>query len=135
MVVVKDYNDIMKAFDLVNGDEIWTKYIGGVISPVISNDILFDVDNNKIVRAMDLNTGKVIWSNRIDISKYDVVFNPILMNNQLLLPISNGEIIKINPYNGVVISRDDLVGQIDVSPIVVKDKLIILSNAVLKVFR
>ena len=135
VVIVKDYNDITKAFNLDDGEERWSKYIGGVVAPVISNDVVFDVDNDKIVRALDLNTGKVIWSTRVDISKYDVVFNPILMNNQLLLPISNGEIVKINPYDGKIILRDELVGKIDVDPIVVGDKLIILSNAVLKVFR
>lgn len=135
IVVVKDYNDLMKAFDLDSGEEKWVRHNGGIVAPVISNDVLFDIDNNKVVRAIDLDTGKVIWSVRINIGRGDVVFSPILMNNQLLVPVSNGDIVKINPYDGKIIAIDNLVGEIDVEPIVIKDKLIILSNAVLKVFR
>ena len=135
VVVVKDYNDVMKAFGLDDGEEKWVKYVGGIVAPVISNDVLFDVDNNRVVRAIDLPSGKVIWSLRIDVKRDDIVFTPILMNNQLLVPVSNGDIIKINPYTGKLIAVDDLVGRIDVEPIVIGDKLIILSNATLKVFR
>ena len=63
-----------------------------------------------------------------------MIFDPLLINNQLLIPVANGDIIKINPYTGRIIETINLTSKIDVSPIAVEDKLIILSNATLRVF-
>ena len=132
LVIVKGYNDITKALTLRDGKQIWENANGGITTPVISNETMFDINNNRVVSATDTKTGKQIWETRLNTQ--DMIFDPLLINNQLLIPVANGDIIKINPYTGRIIETINLTSKIDVSPIAVEDKLIILSNATLRVF-
>lgn len=132
LVIVKGYNDITKALTLRDGKQIWENSNGGITTPIISNETMFDINNNRVVSATDTKTGKQIWETRLN--TYDMIFDPLLINNQLLIPVANGDIIKINPYTGRIIETINLTSKIDVSPIAVEDKLIILSNATLRVF-
>ncbi|MBR1544795.1 MAG: PQQ-binding-like beta-propeller repeat protein [Alphaproteobacteria bacterium] len=134
IVIAKSYNDITKAFDLTDGKTLWFTSNGGKTTPVISNEIMFDINNNKVLFASNLLTGNKIWEVKLDINKKDIFFDPLLVNNQILIPVSNGDIIKVNPYNGKIIETENLTSQIDVSPIVINDKLIIISNGDLEVF-
>ncbi|MCR5506337.1 MAG: PQQ-binding-like beta-propeller repeat protein [bacterium] len=133
-VIVKSYNDITKAFDLTEGKTLWITSNGGKTAPVISNGTMFDINNNKVIFASNILTGNKIWENKLNIDKNDIFFDPLLVNNQILVPVSNGDIIKVNPYSGEIIEVENLTSQIDVSPIVVNDKLIIISNGDLEVF-
>ncbi len=134
IVITKSYNDITKAFNIDDGKPLWATKNGGKTTPIISNDTMFDIDNNKIVFASNALTGSKIWETKIDITKGDIFFDPLLINNQLIIPVSNGNLIKINPYNGNIIKTESLTSQIDVAPIVIEDKLIIISNGTLEVF-
>ena len=133
-VIVKSYNDITKAFNINDGSTIWITSNGGKTTPIISNNIMFDIDNNKIVFASNAITGNKIWETKLEIDKNDIFFDPLLINNQLIIPVSNGDLIKVNPYNGQIIETENLTSKIDVSPIVINDKLIIISNGDLEVF-
>ena len=133
-VIVKSYNDITKAFNIDEGKPLWSTSNGGKTTPVISNDIMFDINNNKIVFASDILTGNKIWETKVDIDKHNIFFDPLLINNQLIIPVSNGDLIKINPYNGSIIETENLTSKIDVAPIVIEDKLIIISGGDLEVF-
>ncbi len=134
ITVVKSYNDITKAFSISEGKTLWITSNGGKTTPVISNDVMFDINNNKIAFASNIQTGNKIWETKLETNQNDILFDPLLINNQLIVPVSNGNIIKINPYNGQIIETEDLTSKIDVSPIVIDDKLIIISNGNLTVF-
>ncbi len=134
IVIVKSYNDITKAFSIDEGKTLWSTKDGGKTTPVISNDVMFDINNNKVVFASNTLTGNKIWETKVDIDKRNIFFDPLLINNQLIIPVSNGDLIKINPYNGSIIETENLTSKIDVTPIVIEDKLIIISNGNLEVF-
>ena len=134
IVIVKSYNDITKAFDINEGKTLWITSNGGKTTPTVSNDIMFDINNNKVAFASNISNGNKIWETKLSTDQNDILFNPLLVNNQLLIPVSNGSIIKLNPYNGTIIETEKLTSQIDVSPIIIDDKLIIISNGNLTVF-
>ncbi len=134
IVVVKSYNDITKAFDIDEGKTLWITSNGGKTTPIISNDTMFDINNNKVLFASNVSNGNKIWETKLNIKQDDIFFDPLLINNQIIIPVSNGDIIKVNPYNGNIIETESLTSQIDVSPIVINDKLIIISNGDLEVF-
>ena len=134
IVIVKSYNNITKALTIDEGLKLWENENGGTTTPVISNETIFDINNNKTATATDITTGKTIWQTKLETAIKDVLFDPLLINNQLIIPVSNGNIIKLNPYNGKIIKTEELTSKIDVSPIVINDKLLILSNGDLEVF-
>lgn len=136
IVIIKSYNNLMKAFNIESGTLEWEIPIGGISTPTLSNNILFDVDSNNIVNAINIKNGNIIWSKKLDIEDKNVLaFDPILINNQLIVTLSDGQIIKINPYNGKIIQTQKLTSVIDTSPIIIEDKFIILSNADLIIYK
>lgn len=136
VVVVKSYNNIMKAFDIDTGVLNWELSIGGITTPVLSNKFMFDISNDNIVNAINVKTGKIIWSKKVEPEdKNAIPFDPLLINNQLILTFSNGEIIKLSPYNGKKLGTQKLTSIIDTTPIVIEDKFIILSNADLIIYK
>ena len=135
-VIVKGYNDNMKAFNLINGTLEWELPIGGITTPTLSNKFLFDINNSNVLNAIDITNGKIIWSKKIDIDdKKAIAFDPLLVNNQIILTFSNGELVRINPYTGKEINREKLTSIIDTTPIIIEDKFIILSNADLIIYK
>ena len=136
VVIVKSYNGITKAFDIENGTLQWELPIGGITTPTLSNKFMFDISSDNILNAINIENGKVIWATKISLEdKSAIAFDPILLNNQIILTFSNGEIIKVNPYTGKVIGKQSLASIIDTSPIVIEDKFIILSNADLIIYK
>lgn len=130
IVIVKGYNDNMKAFNIENGTMMWELPVGGITTPTLSNKFMFDINNDNILNAIDITNGKIIWSKKIDIKdKKAIPFDPLLVNNQIILTFSNGELIRVNPYTGKIINKEKLTSVIDTTPIIIEDKFIILSNA------
>ncbi|MGN0929672.1 MAG: PQQ-binding-like beta-propeller repeat protein [Alphaproteobacteria bacterium] len=130
IVIVKGYNDDMKAFNIENGTMMWELPIGGITTPTLSNTFMFDINNDNILNAIDITNGKIIWSKKIDVKdKKAIAFDPLLVNNQVILTFSNGELIRVNPYTGKIINKEKLTSVIDTTPIIIEDKFIILSNA------
>lgn len=134
IVIIKSYNNITKALTIDEGLKIWENENGGTTTPIISNETIFDINNNKTATATDITTGKTIWETKLETNVKDILFDPLLINNQLIIPVSNGNIIKLNPYNGKLIETEELTSKIDISPIIINDKLLILSNGDLEVF-
>ena len=126
----------MKAFDIDTGVLNWELSIGGITTPALSNKFMFDISNDNIVNAINVKTGKIIWSKKVEPEdKNAIPFDPLLINNQLILTFSNGEIIKLSPYNGKKLGTQKLTSIIDTTPIVIEDKFIILSNADLIIYK
>ena len=133
--IVKNYSGRTVAFDLKAGRELWAKSSGGMATPAASGGFLFDVDSDNVASAYGAKTGKTIWSTKLEPEKGARVLSPLLVNNQLLAAFSSGELIKLDPYTGKLISSENIAPQIDATPIVVGDVLVIISNGNLKIFR
>ena len=123
----KNYNSLQLS-DLKTGNNIWKILEGGTTTPIISNEIIFNINNKKTVNAINLKTGKIIWNTPI-LNKDGILFDPLLINNQLFIPASNGEITILDPYSGNIKNKLKIKNKLDVSPIIVNGKLITISNA------
>ncbi|MDR1476850.1 MAG: PQQ-binding-like beta-propeller repeat protein, partial [Rickettsiales bacterium] len=135
VAIVKNYGGRTVAFDLKEGRELWTRPSGGMATPTASGGFLFDVDSNDAASASDVKTGKTIWSTKLEPEKGALAFAPLLVNNQLLVAFSSGELMKLDPYTGKLTSSDDIAPQIDMPPIVAGDALVVISNGNLEIFR
>jgi outer membrane protein assembly factor BamB len=136
VAVVKSYSGRTKAFEVATGREIWVRETGGISTPAADAGVLFDVDGDGFAAAIDLASGKSIWSTKLEPKDASAYFHdPLLVNNQMLVTNSAGEMIKLDPYSGKIISTERLASRIDASPIVIGDKLILVSGGDLVVFR
>ncbi len=126
--------DTLKIIDLDKKTTLWQKEHGGITTPIISNNTIFNIDNRNNIYAYNITNGNIIWQNKINVEDNITIFDPLLVNNEILVTSSNGDLIRFNAYNGNIISNTNITSKIDTDPIIVNGKLIILSNATLEIF-
>ncbi|MBR1600433.1 MAG: PQQ-binding-like beta-propeller repeat protein [Alphaproteobacteria bacterium] len=123
--------DVLAALDIRSGNRNWEKEIGGVNTPLLSGNTLFVVSNDNDLLAINKANGDILWSTSIELGgKVNEVtpFSPILMNNQLVLALSNGRINVYNPKNGQKVNMIDLDEDLNSAP-VVADGYIVFTTA------
>jgi len=110
----------MVALDMRTGDKIWEKEIGSMQNMLLAGHYLFVVSNKNILYAVEKDTGAIVWS--LDVKEYlqddtdkSLVYAapPLMLNGQILLAFSNGQILKIDALKGTVKAKKDL--DIDIS--------------------
>ncbi|MDR1009063.1 MAG: PQQ-binding-like beta-propeller repeat protein [Rickettsiales bacterium] len=134
-VIIKSYGGVMKALSLADGSEIWSLAYGGVATPAVSNSTIFDVDGDRIVRAIDAITGGVLWSLKLEGADKAALMNPLLVNSRLIIMAGNGSAVVIDPYTGSLLKQMSFGGTIDSSPIMVWDKMVVIGDGNLIVWR
>ena len=119
--------DVLAALDIRSGNRLWEKEIGGINTPVLSGNTLFVVSNNNDLLAVNKVNGDILWSTSIELGgKANEVtpFNPILMNNQLVLALSNGRVLVYNPKNGNKTNMIDLDEDLNSAPVVAEGYIV-----------
>ncbi|MDR2098621.1 MAG: PQQ-binding-like beta-propeller repeat protein [Rickettsiales bacterium] len=136
VAVVKSYSGAMKGLDLDDGSEIWSRAGGGTSTPAEDAGVLFDVDADGFASAIETSTGKSLWRTKLAPADKGARFHdPLLVNNLLLVATSGGEMIRLDPYSGKIISSERVASKIDASPLAVGGRLVVISGGDLMVFR
>ena len=99
----------------LNGKLIWDKKIKSNITPVISGDIIFTVNNNNYLILINKNSGEILFSNDIKLmlikdfkknfqNKIKKINHIYLANNKLLLISDNSYFIEMEIENTINVS-------------------------------
>jgi outer membrane protein assembly factor BamB len=125
----------ISAFDLDTSKNIWTLPVGGVETPILSNEAIFINGNDGNLVAINRIKGNVIWhkkyASRVNINSYfsneaiAIYKGPVLAASKLLLSDHHGTIRILDTKNG-----DELdtlsVGKLAIAPLVVDKKVFFL---------
>ena len=124
---------------LRSGNRLWEKEIGGINTPLLSGNTLFVVSNSNDLLAVNKANGDILWSTSIELggkASEVTTFSPILMNNQLVLALSNGRVNIYNPKNGNKISVTDLDEDLNSAPVVAEGYVVfVTANAKLIAYK
>ncbi|MBR2299430.1 MAG: PQQ-binding-like beta-propeller repeat protein [Alphaproteobacteria bacterium] len=99
-------NNQMLAANLETGDIIWQKQIGGTATPFVDKEAVFFVSNNMDLIALDKSNGNILWQQPLlaDMSAKDkaeiYISGPILVNSQLLVATSSGDVLMFDAKTG-----------------------------------
>ncbi len=116
----------MGAYRLVDGRALWTKPIGGRTTPLVSGTALFLIDNQNQLKAMDTRNGHCYWDKKLSAS--DVVWQgPVIAGGKLILTSSQGDIVWFDAISGEELRRDKI-APIGVAPVIVQDKMLVLTS-------
>jgi outer membrane protein assembly factor BamB len=125
----------MLALDIRTGDVIWEKEIGSMQNMLLAGDYLFVISNRNILYAIDKYEGDIVWSldikNHIadkDIKGEIYSSQPVMINGDILLAFSNGQVFKINAYKGNLVAKMDLGVDISNGLIVAKGNVVGISD-------
>lgn len=123
--------DVMAAIDIRNGSRIWEKEVGGIATPLLSGNTLFAVSNDNDLLAIDKKNGNILWATPIELggkSTEVTPFSPILLNNQLVVTLSNGRVITYNPKDGKKINVVELDENLNSAPIAAQGYVIFVTD-------
>ncbi len=117
-----------------NGEFLWQQEIKEPKSLWQSGNALFVVDGLNRLLALSKKDGAILWISEFPIYVSDgkneklALNGPIMANGKLILVSSNGELIFVNPENGVVLSKLAVPKDISTAPIIVKNQIYLLDN-------
>ena len=112
--------DVLTAIDIRSGSRRWEKEIGGTQTPLLSGNTLYVVSNTHDLVALDKSNGNILWATALNLGKKadDItVYAPIMLNNRLLLTLSDGRVMLFNAKNGKKINELDLNEDFNSAPI------------------
>ena len=119
--------DVLTAIDVRSGNRLWEKEIGGINTPLLSGNTLFVVTNDNDLLAVNKANGDILWATPIELggkANEVTAFSPILLNNQLVLTLSNGRVLTYNPKTGEKTNLVDLDEDLNSAPIAAQGYII-----------
>ena len=131
-------SNVLAAIDMRSGIREWEKEISGLNTPLLNGNTLFVVTNKGDLAALDKNNGRILWAKAIDYgedSKKPLVFGPVMINNQLVLSMSNGFVVCYDAKTGNEVKRIDTGEKLNSAPIAANNRILLVSaNAKLMVY-
>lgn len=127
------YNAPLVAIDVRTGVKLWQKEIAATSQPWVAGEFLFVLTNDGDLAALNKQNGKIVWTTIIPFAKGDdrigiFTSGPILANDALLVASSNGKLFSVSPYNGRIMGVADIEDGVEISPIMVKETLLITTK-------
>ena len=116
-----------------NGNRIWDLDIRSSISPIISGNTIFMINEDNYLIFIDVETGKIIFSKNLHslltqdfkknfLRKIKKINHISLINNKLLLISKNSYFIEVNLENNIKVSS------IKKNPFIISSDIIFLKN-------
>ncbi len=134
-VIASAQSGIMSAFDLRNGQRIWSQPAGSLGYPWVAGDFVYTVTTNGEVVCMSKTSGSVIWIKQLRAFKKEkkrkdriAWAGPVLIGERLLTISSRGEAVELNPYDGSIIREFKLGDPVYVSPIIANETVYVLND-------
>jgi len=135
VVYIVSQSGFISAFDLNTSKNIWTLPVGGVETPILSNEAIFINGNDGNLVAINRIEGNVIWhkkyASRVNINSYfsnesiAIYKGPVLAASKLLLSDHHGTIRILDTKNGNELDTLS-VGKLAIAPLVVDKKVFFL---------
>ena len=141
-IILADGYGQVKLFSSIDGSIIWENNINLPIltAPIIYRGYIYFITLNNKIYAMDILTGKIKWSFQTIFDDKKSLFSgvPAAIDNIIIAPFSNGEIIAFIYDTGNIIWSDNAskvsslsnfdIKDIAANPIISGDKVYTLSN-------
>jgi outer membrane protein assembly factor BamB len=128
----------MGAFDLETGNRLWQKDIGGLRTPAVIGNYIFLISNDNDIVCLNASNSQIVWAQALKDGDSRQKINwagPVMAGGKLALTNSNGKIVFINPADGKEILTLNHGDKMNLSPVVVDGKLLVLSeNGIVTVY-
>ena len=131
----------MLSLDLETGERLWEQEIGGLYAPAIGGDFLFVVTYGGQLIALQKQTGKIKWVTNLSEAFHKMKeedketetkeihwVGPILGGGNIIVAGSQGDVLRVSPETGQLISYFNIGEKIFMTPIIVNEQLILLGD-------
>lgn len=135
LVYAASQSGLLAAIDARTGRRVWAQSIGSVHAPALIGEYLFIAGVDGEIACIAVNTGSVVWVNELQAFKNTKkkrgrisYAGPVVSQNRVIVASSEGELISISAQTGEEITRLNIKDSVFLEPIVVGDRLIILTD-------
>ena len=115
----------LAAFRLRDGEETWSRELGGRNTPWVAGDYLFHIAGRRQLVAVEKNTGAIRWSTSLPGGSWS---GPVMGGGRLLAVSSKGVLAEISPQSGQIMHKTDIGDGSHVQPVIAAGMLYILDD-------
>ncbi len=134
-VLAMSQGGMLAAIDLRTGQRLWDRDIGGLATPWLAGRYLFLITSDQDLVCVSADNGRVYWVSSLPRfanekeKKHPILWNgPILAGERLIAVGSNGKALTLSPYDGKILSRQELNDSATAPPIVAGGRLFIVTD-------
>ncbi len=134
-VLATAQSGVLSAFDLRNGQRIWSQPAGSLGYPWVAGDFVYTVTTGGEVACLSKTSGDVVWTQQLRAFKNEkkrktriAWAGPILIGDKLLTMSSRGKAVELNPYDGTILREFGVGDPVFVSPIVANQTVYVLND-------
>ncbi len=131
-VFVIGHNQRMAAFDLLRGEKIWERSIGGTRTPAVIGDYIYMINSHNELLCITKDYGQVVWVEKLpqdaDYANKVIWQGPVVAGEKLYLVNVKGGLAAYDPKTGKFFSERKLNTSVSLPPIVAQETLYILTD-------
>lgn len=131
-VIVVGHNHKMAAYDMLRGERLWERHVGGTRTPAVSGDFVFMVNSHNELLCLTRKYGQVVWVKKLasdpEMATRVLWTGPLLAGGQLYLVGAEGTVLVVNPANGAVVTSSQLGTPFSLPPLVADGMIYFLSD-------
>ena len=135
LVFAATQSGLLAAIDGRTGNRIWDQTIGSVHAPAIVGEYVFIAGVEGQIACIAATSGAVIWATQLPRFKNESkekgrlsYAGPLIASNRVLVISSDGTLLSLSPQTGEQLTSVDLKDKIFLEPIVVGDRIIVLTD-------
>lgn len=131
-VFIIGHNQKMAAYDLLRGDRVWERSIGGTRTPAVVGDYIFMLNSHNELICLTKDYGQVVWVQKLPFDQETptkVLWQgPVVAGNKLYLVNTTGGLATFDPGTGRKLSERPLNAPVSISPIIAHETLYVLTD-------
>lgn len=135
VAIAVSYGGKIVSIDMMTGQRLWSRDIGGAKTPWIAGNTIFFITSNAELVALGRDTGTLAWVKHLsdweqsENSRNSLLWNgPILAGNRLIVTGAGETLLEISPADGTLIRKLDLGFHVAVPPVVAGSTLYLVSD-------
>ena len=108
--------------------DLYSPPFGGRETPVISDNSIFVITNHNKLLCLDKQNGTLFWEKDLkELSKTADWFAPVLVNNQVILTSSEGNMLFLDAKTGQQ-KRQEKISPLLKAPVLAKETMLLLTT-------
>ena len=126
---------VLAATHIKSGNRIWEREVSGNKSPWLAGEFLYLLTDKNQIIAVHALTGMIKWVEQLPSYKNArntssaINWNgPVMAGDVLLVVGSNGRLLSINPQNGKIITRNKILKDVYIHPVVAYENVYLLND-------
>jgi outer membrane protein assembly factor BamB len=129
------HSGVLAAIDQRTGQRLWARAFASTQTPWIAGDVLYAVSVDGELAAFDRTTGNAFWVSQLrryrdedDRTGRVAWTGPIMVNSQLVLANSLGDVIAVSPQTGQTVSTAEVGDPVFIPPVTANGDIFIVTD-------